>query len=440
MPLNVFGRRRNRATATASPGQRVHNDMPESTSIVRGLILLEELKDAVSRIDCLVQQSNIAWSVENGSYLTGSPRRIQSETSPSKNPVCKVMPFDGDDEAEMVELLRRVSELVVQGEQLSNNEPESEQIFHYFYEQNVLGKIVDILTGISFLPNDGNSFTMLPPLSIATQAVQSVAIIVLNVTKDTSLYLLLANDRLNDLIDLPFHKYSSFVGSNDAELNELSTNFVSFLKSLAMRINSATLQFFLTFPGEKADRITSSSPHFTSNKIELPTFTVPEVSFPLYARALQFCTADQETFVRTTAMNICLNILRLASLPSIPSSCDSSDPMCNDMTLTLRDRIIISTHACSQDKVLALITPISSKIVQLCGWLEDSISSFHAFAGYAGMPQLRRKIRDIVLDLQEEFVLLDDVFKVCIDSYEFLKSIYIVLKFVSNVDRSGWLL
>lgn len=406
MPLNVFGRRK----ANEVVDEKI--DVGETSDIIgRGVMLLEELTDAVSRMDCLVKQCNIAWSVENGSYLRGSSRKVPTSTStasPTKRSPCMVMPVDTSDEVEMVELLRRISEIVVQGEQQSNHEPESENIFHYFYHQNVLGKIVDILTGVSFLPDDDSDWTMLPPLSIATQAVQSVAIIILNVTKDTSLYLLLANERLNDLIDLPFDKYSSCTQNSDGELNELSTNFVSFLKSLTIRINTATLQFFLSFPGERDDETTSNSSHFSTKDKTLPS--IPQVSFPLYTRALQFCTADQETFVRTTAMNICLNILRLASLPSSSLSDDND----SNMSLTLRDRIIISAHVCSQEKVLALITPISSKIVQLCGWLEDSISSIESFAGYSGMPQLRRKIRDIVLDLEEEFVLLDDVLKVFI--------------------------
>ena len=34
------------------------------------------------------------------------------------------------------------------------------------------------------------------------------------------------------------------------------------------------------------------------------------IEFPLYARALDFCAAHHDSFVRVTAMNICLNTLR----------------------------------------------------------------------------------------------------------------------------------
>ena len=51
--------------------------------------------------------------------------------------------------------------------------------------------------------------TLLPSLKVATQAVQSVSILVQNVSRATSLYFVLSNNYINALIDLPLHLYSA---------------------------------------------------------------------------------------------------------------------------------------------------------------------------------------------------------------------------------------
>ena len=214
MPLNIFGRSSSSPVrAQIQPPQiDIDNESISSTQSPidwssQTNILLTELRESVDKIDCLVKKCNIAWSVESGSFL--GKNKVPSGKS------CLLMRFDSADELEMVELLRRTAEIVVQGEQQSAyaNNVYSEQIFQYFCEVNLLGKIVDLLHGDIFEANI-EECTMLPPLSIATQGVQSVAILFLNMTKDTSLYIMLANERLKDLIDLPFDLYNTYNGSN----------------------------------------------------------------------------------------------------------------------------------------------------------------------------------------------------------------------------------
>ena len=161
----------------------------------------------------------------------------------------------------MVELIRRVAELVVlsermagqilEGERSSSNskrgddKDEEEQdettnssedampylaLFDLFCERNALANIVNVVTGVAFAPmedrpsrtDSSNSLDkavkqpketargaaaittpiphILPPLTIATQAIQSVSILIQNVSRATSLYFLLGNNRVNDLI------------------------------------------------------------------------------------------------------------------------------------------------------------------------------------------------------------------------------------------------
>ena len=145
MPLNIFGRPRPCTAADSSD-----TESPTKKSPLEKALLLEELRSAVSRIDCIVEQCNIAWSVESGSYLNGeSDDKILSVSSKSRSKkdgslssrkrVCRLMQFEASDEIEIIELLRRVAEVVVLGEQ-NNSEIDSDQIFQYFYEENVLGK------------------------------------------------------------------------------------------------------------------------------------------------------------------------------------------------------------------------------------------------------------------------------------------------------------
>ena len=48
---------------------------------------------------------------------------------------------------------------------------------------------------------------LLPPPTIATQAIQSLSILIQNVSRATSLYFLLSNDIVNELIQLPIESY-----------------------------------------------------------------------------------------------------------------------------------------------------------------------------------------------------------------------------------------
>ena len=128
--------------------------------------------------------------------------------------------------------------------------------FELFCERNVLSKIVGLVTGSTFdnpispppphslpplQPHSGSrqqqqplqsssipspqpppppSPLLLPLLSIATQAVQSASILIQNVCRATSLYLLLSNNVVNDLIGLPLESYRQACEAEEADANE----------------------------------------------------------------------------------------------------------------------------------------------------------------------------------------------------------------------------
>lgn len=449
-----------------------------------------------------------------------------------------------EEEEEMVELLRRVAELVIMGEKAGaaaqcradelrlSVEPTAEEddenkamieshiaLFENFFERNALGLVVKIATGASFkngfhsrsssvvnldygvddesgkepLASDsigetdatesvgsadivGPRFegTLLPPIQIAIQAIQSVSILIQNVSRATSLYFLLSNNYVNDLINLPLEQYamaerfkygdvsSTSMAQRKAgsqEMAELTTHYVTFLKSLALRMNAETLQFFLTYPHEHDDMSfkLASSMHFSSDK-NLPSdessaspiskpvqVEATQVEFPLYGRALEYCASHQDRFVRVTAMNICLNTLRLATVSATGSSeidfdGDAKSPdgsLTNAQALPLRERLAIAQHVCTPSRVEALVSPIFTNLAHMWGIVEEQIREIDLLrAGInqnvegtrirdakmekakaeAKKKRLTEGLRDSLADLQDELLLLEDVFRVGLTS------------------------
>ena len=205
-----------------------------------------------------------------------------------------------------VEIVRRVAELVVFGERAAGSaeeqklEPEDEDtinaqseqekyiaIFEHFFERNGLELITNILSGRCFdlessvrkhqefmrqhveLTNDVDAvenmirdidldqhdYMLLPPLQIATQAIQSVSILVQNVKRAMSLYFILSNNYVNQLINFPLEQYHIAERKKHNQENnmmsprrfgspllaELTTHYITFLKSLALRASLYSL-------------------------------------------------------------------------------------------------------------------------------------------------------------------------------------------------------
>jgi Uncharacterised conserved protein. len=262
------------------------------------------------------------------------------------------------------------------------------------------------------LPHSRVSFTpnRLATVRIAIQVLQSMSILIQNVTMSTSLYLILSNNKVNELINLPLDAYAAAEkyqekmnasSINDhhedtsphghgslshlGEYSELTSIFISFLKSLTMKMNSETLQFYLTYPSS----LSASNEHSDFNQIQ----------FPLYERALEFCNPDVDSFVRVTAMNLCLNTLRLATdgepLPPNNDEDDSDDDCVqtsgHDDTalhhdrpdrhrnpgttskLPFRERLAISHYVCHPSRVQNLSAGIFTRLASLCGKVEETI-------------------------------------------------------------------
>ena len=303
-------------------------------------------------------------------------------------------------------------------------------MFEYFCEKNMLTLLVDILTGLALSPEALLSGVMtttassstpsplptfLPPVNVAIQVIQTVSILIQNVKKVTSLYYLLSNNYVNELIDFSTSKYRDDL--------ELTTHFISFLKSLAMRMNSETVQFFVSYPPpvSKPSRGVSSAPPSS-------------ITFPMYSRALSFLSSNEE-FVRLSAFNVCLNTLQLARSPSLPD----------------RDKLAIAVFACSPSNASELISPVCLNLARHTAAIKDQIlNNFQVVEegkdgrvtdnpfqdvggkgkgkgergdeGASSSPskttrsQLMTKSESILSSLQDELILLDDVLRVGLTS------------------------
>lgn len=359
------------------------------------------------------------------------------------------------------------------------------------------------------------NMVLLPPLAVATQGFQSTSILVQNVKRATSLFFILSNNHINDLIGFPLEEYhiaernkleggsggngtalnSSSSPHNlmsprrfvSAELGELTTTFVSFLKSLALRMNAETLQFFLTYPAETAiegdtdfladtsvdhgdddddderplDEIVSNAEKKDEIVVNRPiAVKTIEVEFPLFERALEFCSAHNDSFVRVTAMNICLNTLRLTTVEAkteeeevevaekvkLEAALEASPDavLHNAKALPLRERLAIAQYVCTPSRVEKLASPVFTKLAQLWGVLEEQFRDME-MAGKVeqtsqsddkneqSLPKktndkvarareiARRKkftqiFNDTSYNLQDELLLLEDMLKVGLTS------------------------
>jgi hypothetical protein len=168
-----------------------------------------------------------------------------------------------------------------------------------------------------------------------------------------------------------------------------------------------------------------------------------KVRFPLYARALEFCAAHQDSFVRTTAMNICLNTLRLATVqPKAGESDDAgidvdmgSSPdgvLHNSKALPFRERLAIAQHVCAPSRVERLVSPIFTKLAHLWSVLEEQFREVGNPGTPGGQPSANLKVakakdmarrqkmtdafQDLAASLQDELELLEDVLKVGLTS------------------------
>ncbi|GLC45077.1 hypothetical protein PLESTB_001465900 [Pleodorina starrii] len=155
----------------------------------------------------------------------------------------------------VVETIRSIAEFMIWGDQ---NEP---RIFDYFLENNIMHYLHRVLQQPANRTGD-----------VAKQVLQTLSIIIQNVRSETGTYFLFSNNHINNIVEIRF----------DFEDEEVLGYYISFLKTISLKLNARTVQFFF-------DRRES-------------TYT-----FPLYSEAVKFAH-HKEGMVRAGVRTLTLNV------------------------------------------------------------------------------------------------------------------------------------
>jgi len=116
--------------------------------------------------------------------------------------------------AAVVDALRATAELVLWGDQ------NDAAFFDFFLEKNILGVFWRLLEQRETAS------------SVKVQILQTLSILISNIDAGPSIYYILSNDHINELIRHPF----------DFSDEELLAHYVSLLKAIALRLDEHTVQ------------------------------------------------------------------------------------------------------------------------------------------------------------------------------------------------------
>ncbi|XP_063682749.1 protein CLEC16A-like isoform X3 [Bolinopsis microptera] len=155
----------------------------------------------------------------------------------------------------IVEVLRSIAETVIWGDQ---NDP---RVFDFFLEKGIQSYFLSIIEQ----PKCG--------AYVCTQLLQTLNILFENIRNETSIYFLLSNNHVNSVI---CHEF-------DFSDEEIMAYYISFLKTLSLKLNSNTIHFFY-------------NEHLRD--------------FPLYTEAIKFFNHN-ESMVRIAVRTLTLNVYQV---------------------------------------------------------------------------------------------------------------------------------
>ncbi|XP_076679774.1 C-type lectin domain containing ema isoform X4 [Andrena cerasifolii] len=157
----------------------------------------------------------------------------------------------------LVETLRSIAEILIWGDQNDSS------VFDFFLEKNMLSFFLRIMK------QKCGSY-------VCVQLLQTLNILFENIRNETSLYYLLSNNHVNSII---VHKF-------DFSDEEVMAYYISFLKTLSLKLNAHTIHFFY-------------------NEVNKHTN-----DFPLYTEAIKFFN-HSEGMVRIAVRTLTLNVYRV---------------------------------------------------------------------------------------------------------------------------------
>ena len=193
-----------------------------------------------------------------------------------------VTPANGD---HLVETFREIAELMIYGDQ---NDP---SFFDLFVELKVMSHIS------RFVKQSGSRRGS---SKLTLQLLQTLSIMIQNTREETSLFYLFSNDHVpKELIEHDF----------DFDDEEVLAYYISFLKTVSLKLNPRTIQFFFftgADNGTRRSRREPESPDASASAASADADDDANASFPLYERATRFL-AHPESMVRAAARAAVLN-------------------------------------------------------------------------------------------------------------------------------------
>lgn len=380
-----------------------------------------------------------------------------------------------EEEAETASLMRTAVDLLVEDERHAYDPARVAAgegggcLFGQFCEGDGLGMLVDVASGRAFdcLRSGGDAggggrrgddaadggrgaaqAVVLAPPAVATEALACISYLVRNVVEPMTLTFILSNRKLRGLLadwDVSLYdavedwgweataapdasagfKKSGSAGSSPEKrhrnpVEEISAKFVALLCSMAERLSADTIQFFLAtkmIDGEGGD-----------DNCRL------ETTFPLYERALQFCSrrdvagSGDGAILRLSAAKVCTDVVKLVT--SSPEDGAKSD---ESVCLSLGRKLDMARCVCHPEHVKSLVGTVVDRISDLLDALQwtvrevdarnaSDLGSDHGHTtsrngpmrpSLARMPsevcRLKEAAGGILADIEVEIILLDDV-------------------------------
>jgi hypothetical protein len=132
---------------------------------------------------------------------------------------------------------------------------------------------------------------------VAVQLLQTLSILVQNTRRETSIYYLFSNNYINDLMELKQFDY----GVDE----EVLAWYISFLKAISLRLNDATIQFFVSDAEDGAGgRRSKAEPGAGAAAPSVPA------AFPLYSQVIRY-VQHADSMVRAAARSATLNVFQV---------------------------------------------------------------------------------------------------------------------------------
>lgn len=209
----------------------------------------------------------------------------------------------------LIESLRLLSEFLLYSDQnmlRDGKDCELGRFFDYFCEQNTLLLFLQMLECID-------------STKLEIQLLQTVSILLQNITSMTSLYYLLSNNYINMLI-----RYSKFRFGEDEEILHW---YITLLKAFSIRMDCTTIQFF---------------------------FNAAQKTFPLYTTSLQYLQ-HSEMMIRISIRTLTLNIFRVPDASMRAFICNQENPDSVKYfvdTLAIGATMTSNMQGCALDKML----------------------------------------------------------------------------------------